>query len=338
MNTNIIQGSPPTVRPGAFRISYRAIALPAILVATLLALALLEPRFLNQLNLLNLSRNISFLTIVGLGQMLVMLLGGLDLSVGVVVAISSVTAASMMNHAVIWWPGNDAFAIAVACLSAMGVAAMIGLLNGLFIVKGRASAFIVTLGMFSVVGGVAYYVTAGIPIYGLPASFTNTLGRGMLFGLPCSVHFALFLVAAILIVQQRTRIGRYLYAVGGNAHAANLSGIPVNRTIISAYVACSFLAGLAGLLITARIGAGQANLGSEYMLHSIAVCVIAGVSLRGGVGRVERVFLSAILLTIFANAMNLVRIDSKLQTIVFGIVLLGAAMMDRSKQSGGGNA
>ena len=133
------------------------------------------------------------------------------------------------------------------------------------------------------------------------------------------------------IVQQNSRLGRYLYAIGGNSDAARLSGIAVERHIVFAYTACSLFAGIAGILITARIGAGQANLGTEYMLQSIAVAVVAGVSLRGGTGRAEMVLLSATFITVFANAMNLIRIDSKIQTIVFGVVLLSAVFLDRRK-------
>lgn len=316
------------------RVRWAALLLPAFLLVLLGALATAEPRFLSPLNMLNLSRNVSYLTVVSLGQMLVMIVGGMDLSVGVVVALSSVTTALVMNRALAWSPDHESAAIAAACLAALAVAAVIGFVNGLCIAKGRASAFIVTLGAFSVVGGISYYVTAGIPIYGLPTGFTNGLGRGTVVGLPVSVYVALALCVVVLIVQQRSRFGRHLYAIGGNPAAARLSGIAVDRSVILAYTLCSLLAGIAGILITARIGAGQANLGSEYMLQSIAVAVVAGVSLRGGVGRVEMLLVSSIFVTVFANAMNLIRIDSKLQTIVFGVVLLGAVVIDRRARAG----
>jgi ribose transport system permease protein len=312
--------------------------LPVLLCLLFTALAIGEPRFVSPLNLLNLSRNVTYLTIVSIGQMIVMTLGGMDLSIGAVVALSSVTTAIVMNHAVIWWPAYDTLAIAVAAFAALAVSAVIGLINGFCVAGTGASAFIVTLGTFSIVGGISYYVTAGIPIYGMPTVFTDGLGRGTMADVPYSVFFAVGLVAVILIVQRRTRFGRYLYAIGGNLHAARLSGIPVARYIVFGYAACSLLAGIAGILITARIGAGQANLGSEYMLQSIAVGVVAGVSLRGGVGRVEMLLLSGVFITAFANAMNLIRIDSKIQTIVFGVVLLVAVFLDRRRIQGGNHA
>lgn len=312
--------------------------LPVVLVTLVAALAVGEPRFLSPLNLLNLSRNVAFLTIVSIGQMLVMIVGGMDLSIGVVVALSSVTTAIVMNQAVLWFPGYELFAIALGIAAALAVSAAVGLINGLVIAKTGASAFIVTLGTFSIVGGISYYATAGIPIYGMPTAFTNGFGRGSAAGIPYSVYVAIALFAAMLVIQRMMRFGRYLYAIGGNPVAARLSSVPVGRYTVLAYTLCSLLAGLAGVLITARVGGGQANLGSEYMLQSIAVAVVAGVSLRGGIGRVEMVLLSGIFITVFGNAMNLVRIDSKIQTIVFGVVLLLAVFLDRRKVAGASDA
>lgn len=309
-------------------------ALPILCIALVAALAIGETRFLSPLNLLNLSRNVAYLTIASLGQMLVMTLGGIDLSIGVVVAMSSVTTAIVMNRVMAWWPGHELLAVATATLAALLASAAVGVLNGLCVAKARASAFIVTLGTLSIVGGISYYVTAGIPVYGLPAAFTNGFGRGTVAHVPYSVFIAAGLMLLLAVVQQNTRIGRYLYAIGGNPGAARLSGIAVGRHTVLAYTVCSLFAGIAGVLFTARIGAGQANLGTEYMLQSIAVAVVAGVSLRGGTGRAEMVLLSATFITVFANAMNLVRIDSKIQTIVFGVVLLGAVFLDRRKAPG----
>lgn len=321
-----------------FRIRPASLFLPAILLALIAILAVAEPRFLSPLNVLNLSRNISFLTIVSLGQMIVMIVGGMDLSIGVVVALSSVTTAITMNQAAILFPGQEALAVSIAFAAALFVSGLVGFFNGLFIALTGASAFIVTLGTFSIIGGVSYYITAGIPIYGMPTAFTSGFGRGSVMGMPYSIWIAAALVSIAIIVQRRTRFGRYLYAIGGNAVAARLSGVPVLRYTTAAYVCCSMLAGLAGILITARVGGGQANLGSEYMLQSIAVAVVAGVSLRGGLGRAETVLISGIFITVFGNAMNLIRIDSKIQTIVFGVVLLVAVFLDRRKALGGRDA
>lgn len=321
--------------PRDLRLRVTSVLLPAVLLALITVLALVEPRFLSPLNVLNLSRNVSFLTIVSLGQMIVMIVGGMDLSVGVVIALSSVTTAIVMNQSVAWFPGQEIMAVWLAFAAALGVSAFVGLVNGTCVAVTGASAFIVTLGIFSIVGGISYYVTAGIPIYGMPNAFTNGFGRGTAAGVPYSIYIAGALLVLTILMQRRTRFGRYLYAIGGNSVAARLSGIPVRRYTAAAYVCCSTLAGLAGFLITARVGGGQANLGSEFMLQSIAVAVIAGVSLRGGIGRAEMVLVAAIFITVFGNAMNLVRIESKTQTIVFGLVLLIAVFLDQRKARGG---
>lgn len=323
--------------PTRMRVRAASLALPMVLIALVGVLALIEPRFLSPLNILNLSRNVSFLTIVSLGQMIVMIVGGMDLSIGVVVALSSVTTAITMNQSIAWYPGQEAFAISFALAAALTISAVVGLINGVCIAVTGASAFIVTLGTFSIIGGISYYVTAGIPIYGMPNGFINGFGRGSAAGLPYSVYVAAALVILAVLLQRRTRLGRYFYAIGGNPVAARLSGVPVRRYTVAAYVCCSVLAGIAGFLITARVGGGQANLGSEYMLQSIAVAVVAGVSLRGGLGRAEMVLFSGIFITVFGNAMNLVRIDSKVQTIVFGVVLLIAVFLDQRKARGGPN-
>jgi len=335
----VLQELPETrPSPGRTRLRAASLLLPMILIALIGVLALIEPRFVSPLNTLNLSRNVSFLTIVSLGQMIVMIVGGMDLSIGVVAALSSVTTAIIMNQSMAWFPGQEVLAIWLALAAALGVSAAVGLLNGICIAVTGASAFIVTLGTFSIIGGISYYITAGIPIYGMPNGFTNGLGRGSSAGIPFSVYIAATLVILATIMQRRTKFGRYLYAIGGNPVAARLSGVPVRRYTVLAYTCCSMLAGLAGFLVTARVGGGQANLGSEYMLQSIAVAVVAGVSLRGGAGRAEMVLISGILITVFGNAMNLVRIDSKIQTIVFGVVLLIAVFLDQRRARGGRDA
>lgn len=336
LSTRYLPRRQPFGRPVGYNTA--SLLLPVVLVALIAALAIAEPRFLSPLNLLNLSRNVAFLTIVSIGQMIVMIVGGMDLSIGVVVALSSVTTAIVMNQALLWFPGHELFAIGLGIATALAVSATVGLINGLVIAKTGASAFIVTLGTFSIVGGISYYVTAGIPIYGMPTAFTNGFGRGNAAGVPYSVYVAVALFSAVLVIQRKMRFGRYLYAIGGNPIAARLSSVPVSHYTVLAYTLCSLFAGLAGVLITARVGGGQANLGSEYMLQSIAVAVVAGVSLRGGIGRVEMVLVSGIFITVFGNAMNLVRIDSKIQTIVFGVVLLLAVFLDRRKAAGPGDA
>lgn len=309
--------------------------MPVFLIFLVILLAVVEPRFLSDTNISNVLRNASYLALIGTGQMLVMILGGIDLSVGVIVALSSVTTSIIMGRLGAVFVGQETIVIVLSCLAALGISAAVGVVNGLLVAYTRASAFMITLGTLCVVGGVAFYITSGIPIYGMPDSFTKGFGRGSLLGISYPTYIVALLIVVVSLAQRHLTIGRHLYAIGGHTPAARSSGIPVKALTVAAYTCCSLLSGLAGIMITARIGSGQANLGSEFMLQSIGAAVLAGVSLRGGVGRGEMIALSSLLLTVVANGMNLSRIDSKLQTIVFGVLLLVAILADRRNRSTG---
>lgn len=301
-----------------------ALAFAALVLV--LSLTIFFPRFATVSNLSNIARNASYLAIISAGQMIVMVLGGLDLSVGVVVAISSVTAAITMAAATT--AGfNEPAVIFLGLLAALSISACIGAANGILISRFRVSAFMVTLGAFSVVGGIAYYWTSGIPIYGMPSIFTKDFGRGSWFGIPLPLLIAVALVGAGSFLQRQTVFGTRLIAVGGNAAAARASGIKTDGYVVGGYVLCSLLAGIVGVLLTARIGSGQANIGTEFMLQSVGAAVIAGVSLRGGKGAVESVAFSAVFLTLLSNGMNLAGIDSKLQPLAFGALLVAAVLL-----------
>ncbi|RUZ77856.1 ABC transporter permease [Mesorhizobium sp. M7A.F.Ca.US.006.01.1.1] len=308
--------------------------LPIFLLSLVVMLSVVEPRFFSDANLSNVLRNTSYLALISAGQMLVMILGGIDLSVGVIVALSSVTTSIVMSRLDTLLPGQGAAVITLACLAGLGLSAAIGAINGILVAYTKASAFMITLGTLSVAGGIAFYVTSGIPIYGMPDAFTKGFGRGSWFGFSYPTYLALALILLIALAQRHFNVGRHLYAIGGHGPAARSSGISVKALTIGAYTCCSLLSGLAGIVITARIGSGQANLGSEFMLQSIGAAVLAGVSLRGGIGRAEMIALSSLLLTVVANGMNLLKIDSKLQTIVFGVLLLIAILTDRRSRRG----
>ncbi len=303
--------------------------LPVLLIVLVAVIALIEPRFLRPSNIFNVLRNASFLAIVSAGQMLVLIVGGFDLSVGAVVALTSIVTATAMAALMQVMPEAVTLVIFLGVGAGILAGAGVGLVNGLCVAFLRVSPFMVTLGMLSIASGIALYYTTGIPVYGMPREFTKEFGRAFILGLPAAIFIALALIAAVYFVQRRTKLGRYIYAIGGNMQAARVSGVPVNFYLISAYVLCSALAAVTGVLLTARIGSGQATMGSTLMLESIAAAVIGGVSLRGGIGRVEMVALSALFLSVISNGMNLVRIDSKIQTLVLGVVLILAVAFEQ---------
>jgi ribose transport system permease protein len=307
--------------------------LPTVLIVLVVAMALFVPRFLSVQNVFNVLRSSSYLVILSAGQMLVLIVGGFDLSVGAVVPLASVVSAMTMVWAAGALPGQSGLVIALGVLAGLGSGLVVGLLNGLSVAFLKVSAFIVTLGSMSIATGVALLLTNGIPVYGMPKAYVDGFGRGLWFQLPTAVYLAALVVAGVWFIQNFTRMGRYLYAIGGNLHAATVSGVRTKTYLVLAYAVCSILAAVTGLALTAQIGSGQAVINGQLTLESIAAAVIAGVSLKGGVGRVEMVALAALFLLILTNAMDLLRIDPRIQTIFLGlIVVLAVAIEELAKR------
>jgi ribose transport system permease protein len=190
----------------------------------------------------------------------------------------------------------------------------------------------VTLATMSIATGFALLLTSGIPVYGMPKSYVEGFGRGLWLDLPTAFYLAAAVVAAIWVMQNYTRMGRYIRAIGGNIQAAIVSGVPAKTYLILSYVICSMLASVSGLALTAQIGSGQAVINAQLTLESIAAAVIAGVSIKGGVGRVEMVALGAILLLTLTDAMDLLRIDPRIQAIFLGIIVVLAVALDELSQ------
>lgn len=301
----------------------------ALLVAAVVFTALAEPRFLNRLNLINLGRNFSFLLIPAMAQMMVMTAGGFDLSVGAVVAVGSVVSALAMGAVLAAMPGAEGLSILAALAVVVAVGLSVGLVNAVLIAGFALSPFMVTLAVMSALTGIALYYTQGIPIYGVADSFISGVGRGQIAGIPVILVIALAILAVCIAMQRFTVLGQHIYAVGSDERGARLSGVPTRRVLFVIYGMAGVLAAFTGFLMTARIGSGQATIGSTLALETIAAAVIGGVSLRGGVGRAGMVAMAALFLTVIANAMNLLQFDSKYQTLVLGGVLILALGMER---------
>nr|WP_233475538.1 ABC transporter permease [Bradyrhizobium brasilense] len=303
--------------------------LPALLVLLVAGMSAVDPQFYGIINILNILRNASLLAIVACGQALVIIAGGFDLSVGAVVALASVVTAKTMAAAATAFPGNNALIIASGMAAGLGSGAVVGLINGFCVAKLKVSGFVVTLGTMSATAGVGLMITNGIPVYGMPDIFVKGFGRAQALGLPTAVHVALVIIIVMVFAQRRTLFGRYVYAIGGNVDAAIVSGVSIQRHVVGTYVVSSMLAALTGILLTAQVGSGQASFGGDrMMLQSIAAAVIGGVSLRGGVGRIEIVAISALFLTILGNALNLLHVDSRLQPVFLGVIMVAAVALD----------
>ncbi len=299
--------------------------LPFLLIGALIVFSTLSDQFLTSQNMVNLLRQSVYLVLVSLGQMLALITGGFDLAVGTIIAMTSVVSAMVM----VALPELSPFwAICIGCAAGIGAALVIGAINGIGIAYAGVSPFIMTLGVQSIGFGLALYLTGGVPVSGLPGAFSETFGFGTLLGLPIPVLITIVMAAALYLVMMRTAVGTYLLAVGGNAKAAQLSGINARQMLLLAYLVCALMAGIAGLLLTARVDTGEANLGGTIALESIAACVIAGVSLRGGMGRVENVVLGAIFIGLVQNGMNLAEVGSYMQMVVLGVLLIVAVVAD----------
>jgi ribose transport system permease protein len=306
--------------------------LPFLIVIATVIFAILSDNFLTVRNLTNVARQSTYLVIVTMGQMLALLTGGFDLSVGTILALSSVVGAMAMSAMNSAFPDSVRLVIFVGLMVGFLAGLSIGVVNGIGVSVFNVNPFMMTLGMASVGFGIALYLTGGGPVYGMPEDFSDIFGFGRFIGIPTPVIITAGLIIMMYLLVNWTKIGRYFYAVGGNIKASSLSGIHTKYVLFLAYIFCSSLATISGLLLTARLETGEANIGVSMPLESIAACVIGGVSLRGGVGRVENAVLGALFIGLIQNGMNLARIESYLQTVVIGILLIIAVASDQFRQ------
>ncbi|TAM94990.1 MAG: ABC transporter permease [Rhizobiaceae bacterium] len=303
--------------------------LPFFLVAALVFFTLASHNFLTVQNITNVARQSVYLVLVALGQMLALVTGGFDLSVGTTIAITSVVSATVMVFVAGAYPDAAWAAVSLGLLAGLAAALAIGVVNGIGIARFGVSPFIMTLGVQSVGAGIALFITGGVPIGDLPNEFGDFFGFGSIAGIPVPVLIAILAAVVMWVLMNRTRTGARLYAVGGNIKAANLSGINTGRVLFLAYALCALLASIAGILLTARVESGETNLGGTIALESIAACVIAGVSLRGGIGRVESVVIGGFFIVLVENGMNILQIGSYMQMVLLGALLILAVVIDQ---------
>ncbi|QDU29379.1 Ribose transport system permease protein RbsC [Anatilimnocola aggregata] len=289
------------------------------------------PNFLKTDNLLNISNQIAVIAIIAIGMTMVIITGGVDLSVGSLIALSAVICTILLRDLA---GGQSAslFATLACSLAAIGACALFGAVSGTFVTLLRVPSFIVTLAMMLLADGVAYNLSQGATIDEIPRAFM-WLGKGTaLVRIPNSAVLMIGLYVVAQFIMTKTIFGRHLYAVGGNLKAAWLCGVPVKRVTIAAYIICAALAGLGGVLMASQLGAGSPNYGSKHELMVIAAVVVGGTSLAGGRGTMWGTFIGALILAVIANGMNLVGLESKRQQIVLGMVILSAVLLDRMKR------
>lgn len=277
-----------------------------------LVLIILHPEFLSSTNLTNVARQITMNAIIAAGMTLVLLSGEIDLSVGSVVALTGVLVGMAMQAGV---PVPLAFVIGLS----IGLA--VGFINGLAVTRFKIPFFITTLAMMIIVRGVSYLLTGGMPVAGFPVGFL-VLGQGFVGPVPVPILLVLLVYGAGAYVLNQMRFGRYLYAIGGNAEAARLSGINVNSHRIAVYMICGAMASLSGMVLMARLDSGQPTAGEGYELDAIAAVVIGGTKLTGGEGGLLGTLLGALILGVLSNGLNLLDVSPYWQYILKGSVIL----------------
>ena len=282
------------------------------------ALALSSDAFLTASNLLNVLRQASLIFLVSSGVTLVIVAAGLDLSIGATLGLSACLAASAIQS-------TGTIALGVAAGLACGT--LIGVLNGLMVTQLRLPPFIATYGMLWMVYGFNYWFMGGETIYGFPPEF-RTLGSGYLLGIPVPVYLMAGGLLAGVVFARYTTFGHEIYAIGANAEAARLSGIPVRRRLILVYMLSGAMAGLAGVVYLARLNSAEAGIGDPLLLPAIAAVLIGGTSLFGGVGSLSGTLIGAVILTLVLNGMNLLTINANWQPLVTGAIVLIAAAID----------
>jgi ribose transport system permease protein len=291
------------------------------------------PNFLKRDNLVNVANQIVVIAILAAGLTFVIVAGGIDLSVGSLIALAAVLATRLIRdlagaeHA-------TASGMILACAAAIAACALLGAFSGLMVTAFSIPPFIVTLGMMLVGSGLAFILAEGQSIYQLPEGFV-WLGRGAsLAGLPNAIVLMLLLYGAAHVLMGHTPLGRYLYAIGGNAEAAWLSGVPVRRVLLFAYSLSAALGGLGGVVMASQLKSGAPVYGQMYELYAIAAVVVGGTSLAGGEGRVLGTLIGALIIAVIQNGMNLTGVESYTQKVVLGVVILGAVLLDMLKRRG----
>jgi ribose transport system permease protein len=292
----------------------------AVILATMCAvMAVLTNKFLTETNIVSVVRQFSFISIMAIGQCMVIITGGIDLSVGSVFAFSSVISAMSLAAGA---PLAASLLVGAACGMAFG------LVNGILITRVKLPPFISTLGIMSVARGLSYAVTSGFPVNIKSADYAF-LGQGQIAGVPVPVLLLVALAAIASAFLGRTVLGRRIYALGGNEEAARVSGVDIDRVKVIVYVLCGALAAIAGIATASRLGVAQSTAGMGYELDSIAAVIIGGASVKGGTGTISGTIIGASIMGVLRNALVLLSVSAYWQQAIIGFVIILAVSMDQ---------
>ncbi|MGE4318747.1 MAG: ribose ABC transporter permease [Deferribacterales bacterium] len=305
-----------------FLVKFRPL-LGLLLLAVIVSL--ISPRFLSVGNIMNVLRQTSINAVIAAGMTFVILTGGIDLSVGSILALCGAISAYMIA---------EDMGVALTLFTTLSLGTLLGIFAGIAITKGKVQPFIATLVSMTLLRGVTLVFTDGKPIstgYDAAADIYSWFGTGYVLGVPVPVLLMVIVFVVSWYVLKHTRFGRYVYAIGGNEEASRLSGVRVSRIKIAVYAISGLTAAIAGITLTARLSSAQPTAGAGYELDAIAAVVLGGTSLAGGIGTVFGTFIGALIIGILNNALNLMNVSSYYQMIAKGAVILIAVLMDRKK-------
>ncbi|MEM7385918.1 MAG: ABC transporter permease [Verrucomicrobiota bacterium] len=302
------------------------------------------PDFLKRSNLLNIADRTVVIAIIAIGMTMVIITGGIDLSVGSLIALSAVVTAWCIREIqtipfeFFLSSGTGSLqtsptGMVLACVAGILTCGLIGLFSGTMVTFFRIPPFIVTLAMMLVASGLAYIIAKGESIYEIPEGF-KWLGTGRSLGLPNAVILMALLYFVAHVVMSHTPLGRYIYAIGGNREAARLSGVPVSRILLFVYVTSGLLAGIGGVIMASQLKSGAPTYGPMYELYVIAAVVVGGTSLAGGEGRILGTLIGTFVIVVIWNGMNLTNVEAYNQKVVLGLVILAAVLFDLQKRRG----
>jgi ribose/xylose/arabinose/galactoside ABC-type transport system permease subunit len=325
-------GNQPTVdavtashKPGSrLRSAAQHLGLPAFIILLAGVTGFVEPRFWSSENLINLSRQIAPLLIISVGQAFAVISGGLDLSLAACLALSGVYGVMMMNE----------FGLLAGVATMLVTGVVVGTINGTIITRFDVSPLVVTLGTLSICRGLALMASGGLPIYEMPDSFIDIFGYGSILGIPTPTIIAILTLMAGAFILKKTIFGRYVYAIGSNETAAYSSGINVTLYKTLVYALAGLCAGIAAIVLTAWVNSAQPMAATNMELQAIAAVVLGGIALTGGSGTMLNALYGVIILGMLSNSLNMIGVSSFMQTLVIGVVIVSAVILDKMRRSG----
>lgn len=308
------------INKGSLKEFFKKTGILWVMVALVIIMSIISPTFFTSRNLINVAKQASITSVIGVGMTFVLITGGIDLSVGSVMALSGTLAASVAV-------ADKNMPILAVILVGVALGTLCGLINGVGVSYIGFPPFIMTLGMMTIARGIPLVYTNGTPIFGLSDAF-NALANSRILGIPTLVYYMVVISIIGYVILSKTVLGRQIYGIGGNEEAARLSGVPVARLKMLVYVFSGFLAGIAGILICSRITSGNGTVAQGYEMNAISAAVIGGVSMTGGSGSVLGMVVGAMILTIIQNSFDIMGVNSFYQDIIKGIIILLAVFID----------